>query len=203
MLKTKGTLQVKRIKQSRNGPFCVADLTTDFGEFKVKDPLLDQFAEGEYKGTFWISEIYLSQYVSFGRGVTELRARLNDVQVDTERGLPAGASKEPSELDPVDEPPRLRVRSKPETPEAAPQPARRLTTRRGASKKNEADAESAADRELFGDEIHDNVVRRIPLKLDPTIDDRVRFRAQAERLGKLGFNFDAKRQTWDPSGEPA
>jgi hypothetical protein len=61
-------LRVKRIRQSRNGAFCVADLSTAFGEFKVKDPLLDQFEEGEYQATVWISEIYLSQYIAFGKG---------------------------------------------------------------------------------------------------------------------------------------
>ena len=54
-------LRVKRIRQSRNGAFCVADLSTDIGEFKVKDPLLDQFDEGEYQATVWISEIYLGK----------------------------------------------------------------------------------------------------------------------------------------------
>ena len=39
------TLRVKRIN-GRNGPFCIADLSTDFGEFKVKESLLDQFDEG-------------------------------------------------------------------------------------------------------------------------------------------------------------
>ena len=106
MIRTEGTLLVKKIKQSRNGPFCVADLVTDFGEFKVKDSLLDQFAEGEYRGMVWISEIYLAQYVSFGRGVTELRARLHDIQVDTESSLPAKSAND-SEPDPLDEPPLL------------------------------------------------------------------------------------------------
>ena len=56
MIKCNGTLRIKKIRQSRNGAFCIADLSTDFGEFKVKDPLLDQFEEGEYQGTLWISE---------------------------------------------------------------------------------------------------------------------------------------------------
>ena len=80
-------LRVKRIRQSRNGTFCVADLSTDIGEFKVKDPLLDQFDEGEYQATVWISEIYLAQYVAFGKGVTEIRARLHDLQVQAQGAL--------------------------------------------------------------------------------------------------------------------
>lgn len=201
MLRTQGTLLVKRIKHSRNGPFCVADLTTDFGEFKVKVPLLDQFAEGEYHGTVWISEIYLAQYISFGRSVTELRARLDDIQVDTERGLPAGASKEPSEPDPADEVPPVRITAKADA-RSESKPKLRLSTKREASKKNEAGT-NTADLELFGEEIHELVVALKPVKLDPTIDDRVRFRTQAARLGKLDFVFDPKRQTWDPPSKGA
>ena len=77
-------LRIKRIRQSRNGAFCVADLITDFGEFKVKDPILEQFEEGEYEATVWISEIHLGQYIAYGKAVTEMRARLQDLQVHTE-----------------------------------------------------------------------------------------------------------------------
>ena len=71
------TLRVKRIN-GRNGPFCIADLSTDFGEFKVKESLLDQFDEGTYEATVWIDEIYMGQYVAYGKAVTEIRARLRD-----------------------------------------------------------------------------------------------------------------------------
>ena len=60
------TLRVKRIN-GRNGPFCIADLSTDFGEFKVKESLLDQFDEGTYEATVWIDEIYMGQYVAYGK----------------------------------------------------------------------------------------------------------------------------------------
>ena len=102
MIKCQGALRIKKIRQSRNGAFCIADLATDFGEFKVKDPMLDQFEEGEYQGTVWISEIYMSQYISYGKAVTELRARLHDLQVDSEDRKPV-RSNEHSEPDPIDE----------------------------------------------------------------------------------------------------
>jgi len=76
------TLKVKKIRQGRYGDFCVADLSTEIGDFKVKDPLLDQFEDGDYTGTVWISEIYLAQYIAWGKGVTEIRARLHDLQLD-------------------------------------------------------------------------------------------------------------------------
>ncbi len=84
------TLRVRKIRQSRNGPFTVADLSTDIGEFRVKDQLLDAFDEGEYQATVWISEIYLKQYVAYGRGVTELRAQLHEVQIEAAAAHRAG-----------------------------------------------------------------------------------------------------------------
>ena len=108
-------LRVKRIRQSRNGAFCVADLSTDIGEFKVKDPLLDQFDEGEYQATVWISEIYLAQYVAFGKGVTEIRARLHDLQVQAQGAL--RRAEEQAQPDPIDE--RETVRAPPAAPAAA------------------------------------------------------------------------------------
>ena len=102
MIKCQGTLRIKKIRQSRNGAFCIADLATDFGEFKVKDPMLDQFEEGEYQGTVWISEIYVSQYISYGKAGTELRARLHDLQVDSEDRKPV-RSNEHSEPDPIED----------------------------------------------------------------------------------------------------
>ena len=49
---------------------------------------------------------------------------------------------------------------------------------------------------MFGDEIYQQIADRQPIKLDPTIDDRARFRAQTQRLRQLGYQFDAKTQTW-------
>jgi len=205
MIRTQGTLKVKKIS-SRNGPFAVADLVTEVAEFKVKDSILDQFEEGEYQGTFFISEIYLAPYVSFGRCVTELRARLHDVRVDTERDLPpeTGAA---DELDPLDESPAPRVASraasqrKSDAPKAAAKraesapsskPSKATTTRQdevGASEEGE-------DLELFGDDIHTLIQEGAEIKLDPTIDDRARFRQQTARLRALGYRFDSKQQTW-------
>jgi hypothetical protein len=175
----------------------VADLVTNVGEFKVKDTLLDQFAEGEYRGTVWISEIYLAQYVSFGRGVTELRARLHDLQVDTESRLPQKPPPE-SEPDPIDERPPVRAIPAP-AEGATPKPAKLRVSRKStvpASQDGAAQGDDVVDREMFGDEIHQLVVARQSIKLDPTIDDRARFRAQARRLGQIGYRFDSKTQTW-------
>jgi len=192
----KGTLLVKRIKQSRNGPFCVADLLTDVGEFKVKDPLLDQFDEGEYKGTFWVAEFYMAQYIdSYGRAVTEMRARLQDLQVDSERNAPRKRIEE-RELDPAEENPPVRV-PKDDVPAAKPA-INKLTGGSGKpTRKSGEQGLTDKDRALFGDEIFDALdANTSSIKLDPTISDRVRFRNQAARMVQLGYEFNSKTQTY-------
>ena len=200
-------LRVKRIRQSRNGAFCIADLMTDFGEFKVKDPILDQFDEGEYQGTVWISEIYLAQYVAYGKGVTEIRARIHDLQIDAEnkRSVP----REPIEPDPMDEPDHTRVKAQPApppAPAAAPganpgEKDRRFDkfkTKDAAKPKPEAPKRQGEDlSEVFDLSILDKLNQREPLKLDATVD-RALLRKQAAILGAQGYAFNATEQTWFP-----
>jgi hypothetical protein len=56
--------------RGRYGDFCVGELFHECCELKVKDSLLDQFEEGEYHGTVWISRIFLHQYIAYGKAVT-------------------------------------------------------------------------------------------------------------------------------------
>jgi hypothetical protein len=202
MLRTTGTLNVKRISQSRNGPFCVADLITEFGEFKVKDPLLDQFDEGQYRGTVWISQIYLSQYIdSYGRAVTELRARLDDIQIDTEADLPAQPDAT-IDIDPVEEAPfKAQKRSSANASLAAkPGPGQDVPQKRKPTQSRQPNQAVVGeiDLDLFGEEIYELLIHRKQVKLDPTIGDRIRFRAQTTRMHELNYEFTAKVQTWFP-----
>jgi hypothetical protein len=80
----------------------VGDLVTDVGEFKIKDPLLDQFEEGKYQGQFLISNISPSSYFFGGKVVIEVRAWLADIFLDQADEGPAEST--PVEPDPVDEP---------------------------------------------------------------------------------------------------
>lgn len=210
MIKCKGTLRIKKIRQSRNGAFCIADLSTDFGEFKVKDPMLDQFEEGEYQGTVWINEIYMSQYISYGKAVTELRARLHDLQIDTE-DRKSVRSTEHAEPDPMDEVPTPQVPKKP-----APEPQKRSgwadvkgnklgkaatpcqPTEESAqpSPKNASAPTSAnANVELFGEELAALMDQHQTVKLDPTVE-RMLLRQQTAALRAKGYTFDAKQQAW-------
>lgn len=104
MIKLSGiTLRVKKIRGGRNGDFCVGELFTDIGEFRVFDQLLDQFDDGVYKGTAWVERIFLKQYIHFNKSITEIRAVLHDLQIDDMEERP----EEPHlvEADPVDEEP--------------------------------------------------------------------------------------------------
>ena len=175
-------LRVRRIRQSRNGPFMVAELSTDIGEFKIKDPILEQFEEGEYVCTAWVSEIYLAPYISWGKAITELRAKLHDIQVLQEGGQRPEAY-EPLEPDPLDEPEPVVVRAVEPAPAPAPAPAATVP---------------ASDDGL--DDIYDeDVVAAIRsgdmVKLDPSID-RERFRKQTAGLKARGYCFNVKTQTW-------
>jgi hypothetical protein len=212
MIKCNGTLRIKKIRQSRNGAFCIADLSTDFGEFKVKDPLLDQFEEGEYQGTLWISEIYLSQYISYGKAVTELRARLQDLHIDSEDRKTV-RSAEHAEPDPIDEVPTPQVPRK-----ATPSPDKRSgwasvksnrlnkTAIPGQPPEDQAAVDShqkdaaadtggAGDIELFGRDLAALMDQHLIVKLDPTVD-RMLLRTQAASLRAKGYAFDAKQQAW-------
>lgn len=201
MIKLDGvTLRVKKIRQSRNGDFCVADLSSEIGEFKVKDPLLDQFEDGEYTGTVWLSEIYLAQYISWGKGVTEIRARLHDLQIDGMDEL--SAQLEPAEPDPVDEfrapEPEPATQPEPDAPSSIEKLKQKLA---GIGRK----AKPAANQRLDDDELEQlfdvlwpAVQAREPVKLDATVD-RIKLRKQIATLKeKFGYALDPRSQTWNP-----
>ena len=116
MIKLSGiTLRVKKIRGGRNGDFCVGELFTNIGEFRVFDQLLDQFDDGDYTGTVWVERIFLKQYIYYGKAITEIRAALHDVQLDGIEERPAETHL--VEADPADEEPRA---VQPPPPRAAP-----------------------------------------------------------------------------------
>jgi hypothetical protein len=215
----RAALRVKKIQQSRNGPFAVANLFTEIGEFKVKDVLLDQFDEGEYQCTVWISEIYLGQYIAWGRAVAEVRAKLHDIRVDSASELDE-APQEPPEPDPIDEVEPPRVTRKPERPaqqlatkppkdagkEGAPGGLADLKAKlQGIGRKAKPESEPTAEAKpavdfvaLYGEELWSRIERREPVKLDPTADRAV-FRQQAATLRQqLSYEFDPLQQTFNP-----
>lgn len=211
MIKTEGTLRIKKIRNSRNGAFCIADLNTDFGDFKVKDPLLDQFDEGEYQGTVWISEIYLSQYIAYGKAVTEMRARVYDLQIVSEdRNSKPAPEQEP---DPMDEAVGDKARLRIPTPIPVPKPAsipapsteavKPVEQEWSSFKSNKVKTQPLSEpagsqgnlERMFDTEVVDLISRKAQIKLDPTVD-RAKLREQASALRGLGYKFEPKPQIW-------
>lgn len=187
MVRINGTLVVKEIKGA-NGKFCVGDLTTSLGDFKVKEPILDQFEEGRYEGEFVIERVFLNSYVWRGKSTTDIRARVTEIYLDT---VDEGAVEEiPTEPDPMTTDVAT-SRTVTSSVESAPEPAPVLNT-------DEQDPARRALDELFGQDIAALVADTREVKLDPTVD-RAKFRVQRDRLKELGYRFDAKSQIWVPS----
>ena len=201
-----GSLLVKKIN-GHNGPFCIGELVTDIGEFKVKDPLIDQFEDGTYQGSFWVSRIYPYTYCAYGKVIIEIRAKLEDLQINGETDLPADADK-PQELDPLEEP----VIEKPvKAPRPLPKPSTKPDSRERQAQPTSTESKVTArepkqdedDLALFGEELFELIRLGKPLKLDSTID-RHQLRGQIHRLGLIGYIFTAKTQTWSiPDNQPA
>lgn len=219
MIRVDGQLVVKSIP-GRFGTFNVARLVTSFGEFAVKDSMLEQYSEGKYEGSFVIAHIGPSSYsTGSGRTVIEVRARLDSMTLNEMDSLSQADTEllEQKELDPLDEerdrlpalpkvtsaPPSAPAPVAPTTP-TAPRPTSSddeapfgmsvdevsKTPPLTARQVNQADAE-AADADLFG--------TIWPLgesvKLDTTVD-RQRLREQSKRLDQLGYIMDFKAQLW-------
>lgn len=105
MIRVDGQLVVKSIP-GRFGTFNVARLVTSFGEFAVKDSMLEQYSEGKYEGSFVIAHIGPSSYsTGSGRTVIEVRARLDSMTLNEMDSLSQADTEllEQKEPDPLDE----------------------------------------------------------------------------------------------------
>lgn len=169
-----GTLSIKAVN-GRTGSFCVGELATDIGSFKIKDAILDQYQPGDYEGNFIVDEIFPSSYTWRGKVWVEVRARLSAIHVDAEPEKPdTEALPESAEPDPADE-------HHPEVPSTlAPAQAAPAAKPDGA---------------LFDAEMQALIDAGQPVKLDPTVD-RNHFREQRDALKALGYRFDSKGQLW-------
>lgn len=192
-----GTLMIRDIPKRAGGSFKVGKLSTQIGQFEVKNPELDQYEPGTYTGNFCIDKIYPSHYVAGGKIVIEMRAVLSCFVL-------AGFDEETSEAEPLDIDP-AEEEAATTTPEAAESQPETATT--GASTNSDAPVpdnlpvmsleeekafrEQQMDRDTFGE--------LYPLgqevKLDPTVG-RTKLRAQCDRLKTLGYRFVAARQVW-------
>lgn len=188
-IRVRGTMIVSR-KTGRRGAFNVAELRTEIGHFEVKDVLIEEYEEGQYTGDFFITWIEPDSVAWRGKVFVKNRAQLEAIIVDdAEEGAPAPAPSMPPEVDPAEASPSASPRlddlvsSSSSAEPTAPQ-------RDGTTEQSEP-----SDKSLFGDDLYPLLLRREPIKLDPTVD-RLAFRAQRDRLKALGYGFNVKAQTW-------
>jgi Protein of unknown function (DUF3275) len=178
MIKLEGTLVVKT-RNGKNGPFCVGDLTTTVGGFKVKSKLLEQFAEGTYQGVFVISKIFQQIYSTGSSMVAEMRAELENIELKAEPEIGRVNTTVPVERDPLEEQ-QANIRTAAAVPDLPV----------------EAPVADDDDQTLFGTELFALFCVGKPVKLDPTVD-RALLRQQARRLKNTGYQFDPKEQIWN------
>lgn len=177
-----GTLVLKTIN-GRNGPFNVAKLHLDVGEFAVKHPLIQQLDEGRYPATADVENFFIATRPANGASISEMAAWVRDLQIQ--------ADDAEETADAVPDP--LMAPGLVDEPDDVP-----LTD---AQPENEADPDmDAADAEvvtLFGD-LASTVINRQVVKLDSA---HSRFRAQIGWLKSNGFKYRAREQVWVPVDE--
>ena len=176
MISINGTLSIKAVNGSK-GSFCVGELTTSVGTFKVKDAILDQYSPGDYDGSFVIEEIFPSSFTWRGKVWVEVRARLSAINVESEPETPDTETlPESVEPDPANE--NRPVQAAAQTPDSG------------------VVQEAATATSLFDADTHGLIEAGKAIKLDPTVD-RGLFRAQRDALKGHGYRFDASTQMWD------
>ena len=193
-----GKLVIKTIN-GRNGAFNVGLLETAIGSFSVKDRELEQYSAGVYQGQFLIGRIFMHAWTHGANSGTEIRARLDEMSIETNDALSPGDEQKlsPPVNDPLDEEPKddmpvqaassesdaRALKSKP-----APVSETRSQKRPQFSVPTPAERE-AGDQKLFG--------ALWPLgevvKLDATAP-RQTLREQKARLSQLGYDFNAQEQ---------
>ncbi|KTB95150.1 hypothetical protein AO073_14930 [Pseudomonas syringae ICMP 11293] len=205
-----GQLTLRTIR-GKNGPFTVGRLATHLGVFEVKDPELEQYAEGKYDGEFVIRYIFPKSYPVGGGMRFEIRASLDGMTLNGIDKLSRDEARSfaSQDVDPLEEelstqpaakPARASRPAKPASVQASADPLVDTTPFGADAPPPAASAapgsEEDPDAALFGPlwELGESV------KLDSTIDRRV-LRAQIARLGELGFVLDFKTQEWSRQAE--
>lgn len=199
MIRIPGRLSVRTV-HGRHGPFNVGRLATSIGEFVVKDPQLDQIGEGQADGEFLLQSIFPASYVTGGRIVVEMRAKIGEIIFADDGTLTVGGR--PAEaLAAVGDPERPPVAEAPPMMDSVPmgdqpvgEPQHPVEPPRPTGEEEPfgvSQTDDDPDAELFG------VIWPLgeQVKLDATVD-RQTLRQQASRLSELGYSFDAPTQTW-------
>ncbi len=189
-----GKLVIKTIN-GRNGAFNVGLLETAVGSFSVKDRELEQYTAGVYRGQFVIGRIFLHAWSYGANSGTEIRARLDDMSIETNAALDPGDEQKvlPPVNDPLDEENAPADQIVPEcsssdTVKTTPTTTVPDTRRTQFTVPTPAEQE-AGDQALFGSLWPLGKV----VKLDATASRKV-LRQQKARLTQLGYDFNAQEQ---------
>lgn len=209
MVKVHGQLRIKTLN-GRYGRYNIGTLKSDLGEFNVKEKELDQYDEGKYEGEFEISYIELTNIKAYGRVEVGMRAFIQSMTITAADSLTAEdkAQITPQEAEPIIEevnqkanpvvlPPKpiepIQIASNVIKP-VQPEPGAKTSTIAETPVKADVSVTQSTnpDQELFGRSLW-------PLgnevKLDMTVD-RIKLRAQRDRLQDLGYEFKAIGQVW-------
>jgi len=171
-----GTLIVEEIT-GRKGKFCVGNLRTSIGEFKVKDAKLEQFSPGSYEGRFTVLNIYTKGVPWRGGIFTELRAEIAEdgYIINDESAIVAVPVPQQVEPDPLEETIEISAM--------------------GESSPVEADAQTQKVYQLFGSELAPLVLQYQEVSLDTTVERQL-FREQKDYIKSLGYRFNSQSQSW-------
>lgn len=189
-----GTLAVKAVN-GRNGPFNVAKLHLEIGEFAIKHPLIQQLDEGRYPVTADVENIFIATRPANGASISELAVWARDLQIQSDEAqensddndplMAPGLVEEPE--DEIPDPPAP-VASKDE-----PQSADGSDLHPTSDEDAEPDPDSEVAK-LFGD-LAQAVLARQPVKLDPASG---LMRKQVAYLKANGFRFKSTDKIWLP-----
>lgn len=180
-IRVRGSITVQR-KTSARGAFNVGDLSTEIGEFEVKDHLIEEFEPGKYAGEFIIKRDYDS-FSWRGRVFVKNRATLDAIFIDdAAEGSPTPMSP-PSNPIPSTRPVHLPGRTR-----------QGLVRYRASSQRRRSRPRTIPTCALRRRAAHAGPRWR-SRQLDPTVD-RERFRLQRDRLKEIGYQFDARAQSW-------
>jgi hypothetical protein len=189
MIKLSGSLSIRTI-HGRNGDFNVGRLLTEVGEFAVKDALIEEYEEGRYEGDFGITGIYPAHYLTGGRLVVEIRAKLETISlsgIDDLAPEDAAAAVEP---DPIEE--EAKASPTPSVSPDAQAQAEPIAPAESTPTAPESSDPEAELKQLFG-ELWPIGAK---VKLDPTVG-RALFRQQKDTLKQMGYRFVPIGQYWE------
>lgn len=177
-MKITGSILIKSI-YGRNGAFNVGTLSTEIGEFVVKNELLDQFEEGQYDVNVLLSQIYMGGF-NWGhtKRVTELCASIEHIECVTEVEKLPDSLEVFGEIDPAEE------ESEAETP---------------LEFSEEADEDDNQPGEILGDALLKVFLANESFALDATVG-RLKIRSQSNWLKSNGYRYNGKSRLWEPAG---